>query len=401
MKSLFDSQNLRLLIFGLVALLITAGSLLYSNHLARKLLKEEEKRMELFALSQEFVGDLNEKDEDAGLTFVYQNITKTNELIPTIMADSSGNITAAMNLGLPTGISAKDSIATLQQIYQKMSSGGNAKKIEIEFFGSKNYIYYDESPLLKQLRWFPYLQLLVIVIFISVIFGSFYIAKKNEQNKVWVGLAKETAHQLGTPVSSLMAWVELLEMQAQTEQDTEVIQELQKDVDRLRIIAERFSKIGSKPELLEVPFREVIESAAEYIRKRMSKKVSLHIQNEITDTSRIAINRALFDWVIENLLKNALDAIPDVGKITISGKESANEYMLDITDTGKGIPRSQFKQVFKAGFTTKKRGWGLGLSLTKRIVEEYHQGKIFVKQSELGKGTTFRIILPKPKAKAR
>lgn len=399
MKSLWDSQNLRLVLFGLIALLITAGSLLYSNHLARKLLKEEEKRMELFALSQEFVGDINEKDEDAGLTFVYQNITKTNELIPTIMADTAGNIVAAMNLNLPKGLSPTDSIAALNAYFADMSSGSQVKKIEIEFFGSKNYIYYDESPLLKQLRWFPYLQLLVIMIFISVIFGSFYIAKKNEQNKVWVGLAKETAHQLGTPVSSLMAWVELLELQAETEQDQEVIVELQKDVDRLSTIAERFSKIGSKPELLEVPFSEVIETAAEYIRKRMSKKVSLIVENQIAPTSMIAINRALFDWVIENLLKNALDAIPDVGSITISGQELPSGYILDVADTGKGIPRSQFKQVFKAGFTTKKRGWGLGLSLTKRIVEEYHKGKIFVKHSEVGKGTTFRVQLPKPKRK--
>lgn len=399
MNSFWDTSNFRILIFGVIAFIITAGSLLYSNHLAQKLLIEEQKRVELYARGLEFVNSEEAiSDPMEGIGFVFDNIIKSNTLIPTVLTEDNDSIISAANLGIPPGLALKDSLKKRQEIFESSMRGDTSKRIVVKIHRGDQFVYYDESRLLKQLQLFPYLQLLVIVIFISVIFGSFFIAKKNEQNRVWVGLAKETAHQLGTPVSSLMAWVELLRLKMDNEEDEALIVELEKDVDRLKIIAERFSKIGSKPELTEISFREVIENAADYTRKRMSKKVSLNVNNEIQPESKIAVNRALFDWVIENLLKNALDAIPDKGEITITGIESDAQYIIDVSDTGKGIPRSQFKQVFKAGFTTKKRGWGLGLSLTKRIVENYHRGKIFVKTSEVGKGTTFRVILPKIKS---
>ena len=451
------SENQRALwaiILG-IAILITVGSLLYSNHLVRKLAIQEEIKVQLYAEGMEFytqaykesieqpdsskdssnnsstqimavteseilptdsvdsvntstliqvdtavstLGEFKRQHCDEGIDFVFKHIIKNNKLIPTILVGpDNASIVSHINLGLDPELSFEEADVEAKAYLQSLKDDPINPPIEIIFQDSRNYVYYDESTILKQLRIFPYLQLLVIIIFISIVFAAYSIAKKNEQNRVWVGLAKETAHQLGTPVSSMMAWVELLKIKLDEKpSDIELVNELHKDVNRLEVITERFSKIGSEPELKEVPIAHVLNNSAEYIRKRMSKRVTLNIENKIHVDSKFAISQPLFEWVIENLLKNALDAMPGTeGTITIQASESSREYLIDITDTGKGIPKGSFEKVFKPGYTTKKRGWGLGLSLTRRIVENYHKGKIYVKWSEQGKGTTFRIQLPK------
>ncbi|HHG85107.1 MAG TPA: HAMP domain-containing histidine kinase [Bacteroidetes bacterium] len=386
-------SNARLLLFAFIAVLITAGSLLYSNHLARQLLTQEQKHMELFAKALEFAGDL--ENNNCEVSWVSQNVIQSNEQIPTILV-MNDQVNSTMNLGLAEDLDNDTRVAAEYNILEDLKSNADPAPIIIPFNGQSMYIYYDESPMLKKLRFYPYLMLLVIVVFISIVFGSFFIAKKNEQNKVWVGMAKETAHQLGTPVSSLMAWVELLELKgAENPEDLELVEELKKDVDRLRNITERFSKIGSVPELEEVSLSKLLDQAAGYLRKRMPKKVIVEVLNEIPEDGKLHVNEALFEWVIENLLKNALDAIKDKGTISIHAFQRGRNYIIEVSDTGKGIPKHQWKSIFKPGFTTKKRGWGLGLTLTKRVVENYHKGKIFVSNSELGKGTTFRVVLPR------
>lgn len=384
----------QLVIFAVVAVVITIGSLIYSNHLARRLLEQEVSRMDLYAKALEFVGDLDLDPDNCELEWVTQNMIRRNEQIPTILV-LDGEISSTNNLPIDSTLSAAERTVAERAYLEKLKRKGSPEPLVIPYYGKQLMIYYDESDILKQLRLYPYFMLLVIVVFISVVFGSFFIAKRNEQNKVWVGMAKETAHQLGTPVSSLMAWVELLELNSEGHpEEQELVEELKKDVNRLSTIAERFSKIGSVPELRETDLAGLLGRSADYLRKRMPKKVTLQLQNDVAAGSTINVNEALFEWVIENLLKNALDAIKDQGQISIHAIQRGREYVIDISDTGKGIPKSQFKEVFKPGFTTKKRGWGLGLSLSKRVVENYHKGRIFVLNSELGKGTTFRVILP-------
>jgi len=254
---------------------------------------------------------------------------------------------------------------------------------------NKNYIYYHESYLLQQLTYYPFIQLGVILLFIVVAYLAFSASRKAEQNQVWVGLTKETAHQLGTPTSSLMAWSELMKERLP---EIELVSELEKDVKRLEIITERFSKIGSKPTLKPTNLLETIISAVEYLKNRTSDKIIFKFEFPEEETT-ILLNRSLFEWVIENLCKNSVDAISNEGKITIGVKELKNKILIDIADTGKGIPKSKYNTIFNPGYTTKTRGWGLGLSLVKRIVENYHKGKIFVLNSEIGKGTTIRIVL--------
>lgn len=350
--------------------------------------------MDLYAKALEFAGDMDVDPDNCEVNWVSKNMINTNQKIPTILVIDDV-ISSTNNLGLDSTLSNAERVLEEKKYLARLKAQGSPEPLVIPYYGKEMTIYFDESGILKQLRFYPYLMLIVIVVFISIVFGSFYIAKKNEQNKVWVGMAKETAHQLGTPVSSLMAWVELLELQHDgNPEDAELIDELKKDVDRLRTIAERFSKIGSVPELGPVDLEELLKRSSGYLVTRMPKKVKFELQIEVPEGSQIKVNESLFDWVIENLFKNALDAIKDQGTIRILVSKKGNEYHIDLSDTGKGIPKSQFKEVFKPGFTTKKRGWGLGLSLTKRVVENYHNGRIFVLQSEIGKGTTFRIIMP-------
>ncbi len=304
--------------------------------------------------------------------------------VPVIYADSLGQVIDYGNLSDEW---IADS-AALQARMATMQAQNEPIRVQVGE-GQINYIYYEDSELLTQIQYYPYVQLAVIALFLLIAYYAFSNARKAEQNQVWVGMSKETAHQLGTPISSLSGWVEYLKEQ---DLNPDMLQELEKDVSRLELIADRFSKIGSAPTLTPTPISEALQPAVHYLKTRASSQVTIRL--DIADEATVQLNAPLFDWVIENLVKNALDAIEGSGNITIEVHKISNSLAIDVTDTGKGIPKSRFKQVFQPGYSTKKRGWGLGLTLTKRIVENYHKGKIFVKSSTVGKGTTFRILLP-------
>ena len=382
--SIYRTKQWWKIILFIFAVIIGVSSLIYTNLLVKKLSLEEKKKVELWAEATQKLGEADGNSTDFSfLLTVIQN----NHTVPLILTDSSLHILSYRNL---------DSIQALDSAYLKnelLLMQKEKKPLIIDIgFHNKNYIFYSESNLLKQLTYYPYIQLAVILLFIIVAYMAFSSSRKAEQNQVWVGLTKETAHQLGTPTSSLMAWSELLKEQLH---DTELVSELEKDVKRLETITDRFSKIGSKPTLKQANLTEVIKSAVSYLSSRTSEKILFKF-NFSDESIELPLSKSLFEWVIENLCKNAVDAIQNEGIITISLKTIKRKYIIDITDTGKGIQKSKYKTVFKPGYTTKSRGWGLGLSLTKRIVENYHSGKIFVHDSELGKGTTFRIILKKP-----
>lgn len=369
--------------FYLTAIIIIVGSTLFSNRLAKELAEEEQKKIELWAEAVRLLAQDNDTNQDYSLSL---KIIEGNTNIPVILTDKEGNILSHANLNL----SKKHQEKSLAKKKDALINKNQCIEIKLSRKVSQ-YLYYDDSNHLKQLRYFPYIQLGVMFIFLAITILAYSISQKSEQNRIWVGLSKETAHQLGTPISSLMAWVELLKIK---NVDAETIQELEKDTLRLKTIADRFSKIGSKPQAERCNLVPVIENAAQYIRNRCSQKISINTHFGQVDCYS-DINVPLFEWVVENLCKNAVDAMGSEGRIDIFLKEDDKQIFIDVQDTGKGISKNHFKEVFKPGFTTKKRGWGLGLSLAKRIVEEYHRGKIFVKQSELDKGTTFRIILYK------
>lgn len=372
-----------LLLFA--AIIIGVASLTYTNWLTEKLAEEERKKILLWAEATEQVAR-GEISNEADWSLI-QNIQENNSTIPIIVIDNEGEILIDANISYNPNRRQQH----LEKELKRMKS--HSAPIEINIADDeKQYFYYRESYLLRNLRVFPILQLLVIFLFIGVAYLAFSASRSAEQNQVWVGMSKETAHQLGTPISSLMAWIELLRLQ---NADETILDEFEKDIKRLEKITERFSKIGSMPELLTLNLLNVITSSVEYLRKRSSGKVIYTIMADENETWDAPLNEALFSWVIENLCKNAIDAMNSEGTITLQLKKRDKEIILDITDTGKGVPKSQFKTIFNPGFSTKKRGWGLGLSLAKRIIENYHGGKIFIKNSEIKKGTTFRIILPK------
>jgi two-component sensor histidine kinase len=372
------SQRLKL-IFIVIAIAIVVVSTLFTNRLAKSLAAEEQKKVEIWAEAahQSIIAD-----ENTDITFI-SSIIQGNTTIPVILTDTNNVVISSLNIIEPQ--------TDIPEFYTNKIKKFNANKprIKIKIDKTIEYLYYDDSKLVKQLYYFPYIQLGVIFIFLLVAFFAFSGTKKAEQNQVWVGLSKETAHQLGTPISSLLAWVDLLKMR---HKEDKLIGEMEKDVNRLRIIAERFSKIGSKPDLQIVSLNETLLNSVQYMSKRSSQKVEIkcHIPDEHLF---IKLNVPLFEWVIENLCKNAIDAMDGVGKIDIYVTLKNEDVLIDVKDTGKGMDKRKFKVIFTPGFTTKKRGWGLGLSLAKRIIEEYHGGKIFVKQSELNIGTVFRIIL--------
>lgn len=397
----FETKLLSRLTIYSFAFLIIFGSLFYSNYLAQQLAEKEKEGAELFGKAQSFIVNLDLADSTASsqaIGFIYNEIIrKSGTNVPKVLIGENNTIDSH-TLDVPEGLSLEEEDKIVRERLKRMEE--EYDPILVEFAeGRFQKVFYGSSFLLKQLRWFPFIQLLVAFTFIGIVFAGFAISKRNEQNKVWVGLAKETAHQLGTPISSLMAWIELLKLNSEERpEDQELVSEMERDVLRLENIAERFSKIGSVPELVPVKLKEVLDRSAEYISKRMTQRgsIKLFVDNQIPLESILMVNPQLFDWVIENLLKNALDAIQNnEGSITIQAGEKGKDYFIEVIDTGKGIPKSNFKTVFEPGYTTKKRGWGLGLSLTKRIIENYHQGKIFVKSSEVNKGTTFRILLPK------
>lgn len=368
------------------AIVIAAASLVVSHYLVKDLSDQEKSRMELWA---EAMRSLNMPDTNTDLNLVLK-VIEDNNSIPVIVIDDDQQITAFRNVKIREKNKA-DSLLYLQSEVQRMKKMKRFIRINLESSSDYIDVCYDESLMIKRLNVYPYIQLGVVMIFVIIAIFALLTSKKAEQNKVWVGLSKETAHQLGTPISSLMAWTEVLK---ENYPDDDLIPEMEHDVYRLQLIAERFSKIGSVPELSTVNLLDVMNNVADYMRHRTSDKVVIE---KVFPRQEVyaKINAALFEWVVENLCKNAVDAMNGSGKITLFLQDEGEHIAIEVSDTGKGIKKKDIKHVFKPGFTTKKRGWGLGLSLAKRIVEEYHKGRIFVVNSEVGKGTTFRIELRK------
>ena len=368
----------------LVAIAIGAVSILYTNSLVKKLSKEERKKVVLFVEGMKRVSSMDNPNQDLGFVF---EVIRNNETVPVIVTDDSANILFTRNLDSTKVDDEKYLQATLQHMRETNDSIQIVVTEDIT-----QYAFYDDSILLKKLFYYPLVQLGIIILFILVSYLAFNSSRKAEQNRVWVGMSKETAHQLGTPISSLMAWLELMKA---GEVNDELINDIEKDIKRLEMITERFSKIGSAPVLNKVNISETVEEALNYIKTRTSDKIQVITNFEEVKDVMVEVNVPLFEWVIENLCKNAVDAMNGEGTLEVKITDVGQVAYIDVKDTGKGIPKIKQKTVFTPGYTTKKRGWGLGLSLTKRIVEEYHEGKIFVKNSEINKGTIFRIVLKK------
>lgn len=377
-----DTRRIKVVLV-LSAIVIAVASLYISHQLVRDLSMEERLRMEVWA---EAMRAFNTADEKTDLNLVLK-VLNANNTIPVIVVGEAGDIQTYRNID----VASNDSVSFLYKRLEHLKQYGSVIRINLSPGSDYIDVYYEDSLMLTRLSVYPYVQLGVVLIFVLVAIFALLSSKKAEQNKVWVGLSKETAHQLGTPISSLMAWTELLKSEYPSDG---LIPCMAEDVARLQMIANRFSKIGSAPEMEEVDLRILLKEVTEYMARRTSDKVK--IVTHLPETSvTLPLNASLFGWVIENLCKNAIDAMDGVGRITISVTDSSNRWYIDVEDTGKGIIKSKHQTVFTPGYTTKKRGWGLGLSLARRIVEEYHSGRIFVKQSELNKGTVFRIELKK------
>ncbi len=366
-----------------VALLIVGASLYYTNQLAGKLADEERKKVEEVAGALKTLSNPdNTNTQEVGYA---SNIIAQNTSIPLIFTDEKGNIQGSINIDTVRAISGSKQI-----IEKKLNEFKKAHPVIIADYGTGvNYVYYGESELLIQLRYFPYVQLTIIILFLLVVIFALGAANRSLQNQVWVGLSKETAHQLGTPLSSIEGWMELLK---ETDGNNEAVIEMQKDLDRLKLVADRFSKVGSAPQLKEENLVVRLQEIVDYMQKRSPQKVTIALHSKEHEVP-VNMSGPLFDWVMENLIRNALDAMGGEGRIDVTVTNHPQQVWVDVQDSGKGIPSYQMKKVFAPGFTTKKRGWGLGLSLSRRIIEKYHHGSIFVKQSEVGKGTTFRIII--------
>ena len=370
------------------AILIAVASLLVSRSLTHDLAEQEKSKMQVWA---EAMKSLSAADENTDLSLVLK-VLDENHTIPVVVLNNEGVVTEYRNIEIKAR-NTKDSIAFITSYGQQMKASGQVIRISL----SKNHhdyidVCYDDSLMLKRIAVYPYVQLGVVLLFVIVAIFALLTSKRAEQNKVWVGLSKETAHQLGTPISSLMAWSTILK---ETYPDDELLPEMDKDVKRLQLIADRFSKIGSIPEPVPSCLNDVLIHVVDYMDRRTSKKIEMKTELPNEDVI-INMNASLFEWVIENLCKNAVDAMGGkLGSITLRLEETDKRAIVEVSDTGKGIKKKDISNVFRPGFTTKKRGWGLGLSLAKRIVEEYHHGKIYVKSSEVGKGTTFRIELRK------
>lgn len=387
-----NKYSYKALIF-LIALLIGSASLFYTNYLVRLLALRERQQIDLYAKALSFISNPDNEDAE-GISFLLEQIIseQKNISIPVIIADEQGEVVSYINIDVPELLEEKDRQKLLAQTLTRMQKAYEPIAVEIAP-GITQYIYYENSFLITQLKIYPILQLVVISIFVFFSYLAFSFSRRAEQDRVWVGLSKETAHQLGTPLSALMAWVEYFKSSDAFKSDPAVA-DLEKDVERLEMITARFSNVGSAPALKPEPLDEVIEETLAYLRKRISSKVSLSLENHFHHPVEVMLNKALFSWVIENLCKNAVDAIVTAGSVKIElSSTSEGKIVVDIIDTGKGIARYQVHRVFEPGFTTKQRGWGLGLTLVKRIVETYHSGRIFIKSTEVGKGTTFRILL--------
>lgn len=388
MNIFYQKKRIKILIL-IVALIIGVASVYYTNTLVSKLALREQKLIDLYANGLRF---LVNSENTGNLTFLFNEIIEANHSIPVILTDDNEKPIDHRNIRFPKKYYQKQQEQYLQKELAIMKIQHKPIIVNIGP-GLKNYIFYKNSHLLSQLKYYPYIQLTVITIFGFLAYLAFSYSRKAEQNRVWVGLAKETAHQLGTPISSLMAWITLFKNNPKYQND-KLVEEFENDLNRLEIITARFSQIGSIPALKDENILDAIKKIIDYLQKRSSLKLKFNIASKLDEQSTAKINIHLFDWVIENICKNAMDAMDGEGEIKILIKSNnSNKISIDIEDIGKGIPRAKLKKIFHPGYTTKQRGWGLGLTLTKRIIENYHSGKIFVKRSELGKGTIFRIIL--------
>ncbi len=394
----------RMLVIAISAITVIAF-LIVSNNLVKELARQERERMDIWAQATQRLAKAN---VDSDFEFLLGIISQNNS-IPVLIADEDFNISEFRNFPLPDKGDEDKSLfeelsAKNQEYLQKRlhKPGGETPLsemvkrdnhfIEVELFGGvRQYIYYEDSTLLRSLSLYPYIQMVVMIILALISYLAVIYTKRAEQNRVWVGLSKETAHQLGTPISSLMAWSEYLQAMGT---DPEITTEIDKDVKRLSTIADRFSKIGSQPDMQLEYLNETVSRSLDYMKHRVSGRVRIEMHLS-EDDHGVLLSRALMEWVMENLTKNAVDAMQGDGRIDITTGADSKNVWIEVRDTGKGIPRKNFKKVFNPGFTTKKRGWGLGLTLVKRIIEEYHRGRIYVKESEPGKGTTFRIEFPR------
>ena len=383
MRKIREFKRIRTILI-IVAIIIAFISLFVSQSLVKDLSREEHSKMEVFAKAYQAI---NAADENTDLGLVLAVISG-NKTIPVIITDENESVVSWLNIE----IGKRDTTAFLNDYAHRMRANGNSIRIMFDGEDSERYyeVCYDESLMLNRLTVYPYIQLAVVFLFVLIAIFALLSFKKTEQNRVWVGLSKETAHQLGTPISSLMAWTELLK----DKYDDDLIAEMEKDVNRLQMVAERFSKIGSMPEPVQADMVGVLDGVIDYVEHRSPATVKF-VRDFPNPPVNAKVNASLFGWVIENICKNAVDAMSGKGKLTIKLKEDKNWVTIDVTDTGKGIAKNSWRSVFDPGYTTKERGWGLGLSLAKRIVTEYHKGKIYVAHSEIGKGTTFRIELPR------
>jgi signal transduction histidine kinase len=368
-----------------VLILIVIGSILYTNYLAENLAKEEKKKVELLA---SVFKKLNSADADVDISFMFE-VIKSNETVPLILTTQDNGIIAYRNID--STLVAHDS-TYLRKLLLEMSSKNEPIRIELSN-DTFNYIYYKDSYLLTQLIYFPYIQFAIILLFMIVAYFAFSSARRAEQNRVWVGMAKETAHQIGTPLNSLTGWIDYLRESMDEELAKKVIPEMEKDIERLVTVTDRFSKIGSTPSLHETEVVGVLNKLITYFKKRSSHQVNWQFNFHNNEEYIAHLNVSLFEWVLENLIKNSLDAMEGKGNIIIELNKEEDRIIIDVIDNGKGIPAGHFSKIFKPGFSSKKRGWGLGLSLSKRIIEEYHHGKIFVQESIPFVKTQFRIIL--------
>jgi len=377
----YSTKRYLKIVLLLLAMAIGLFSLYYSNKMVSKLSKEEKRKISQWAEAQELIV---KSDPEQDISF-YAKIVESNTTIPVILADESGIISSR---NVPSSITKNQT--KLEAYFESLKADCSPIEIKISD-GYSQFVYYDDSSTLKQLQRYPFFQLGIVALFVLVSYFAFNYSRRAEENQVWVGLAKETAHQLGTPMSSLMAWVDLIESDPQMA-NADSMAEMRKDIDRLKVITERFSKIGSTPVLSACELNEQLEAAIEYIKTRSSGQIHYHFEGTPMPC-QVLINPQLFGWVVENICKNAMDAMEGKGNINILCKIKNQQVVIDIQDNGKGMPKALFKRVFKPGFTTKKRGWGLGLSLVKRIIENYHNGHIFVKESTPFQKTTFRIVL--------
>jgi len=391
LKDTYEQKSLFKYFIGIILLIMSVGSLFYTNYLVDRLEEREQKEILLYAGAVRYITTtpLDENFNDI-MPIILDAVNFYQ--IPLIYVDDNNLASQSINIDFPKNVTLKERERIIDDKLAMMKQEHTPIAIELGK-GRTGYIYYSNSFLLTQLRYYPILQLSVMLLIGYLAYLAFSSARKAEQNRVWVGLAKETAHQLGTPLSSLMAWVEYFRSDPNI--DPSIAEEIEKDVIRLEMITTRFSNIGSVPTMKDEPVAEVVINFITYLQRRVSSKVKFSIDNQLADEQTAFLNKNLFEWVVENICKNAVDAMAGVGEInvTLQAPPMTKEILIDITDTGKGMTKAQVSKIFAPGFSTKKRGWGLGLTLAKRIIENYHNGKLFVKNSEVGKGTSFRIVL--------